>query len=108
MKVALSCLTLCYPMGYTVRGILLARILEWVAFPFTRGSSQLRDQKPRSLVLQAYSLTSEPQGRCLDILSAIQPYCIYWPVLLSFAFPIILFPLAFSSNGGLLEEGGHE
>ena len=28
--------------------------------------------------------------------------------IFSFAFPIILFPLAFSSNGGLLEEGGHE
>ena len=108
MKVALLCLTFCYPMDYTVCEILQARILEWVAFPFARVSSQLRGQKPRSLVLQAYSLTSEPQGRCLDILSAIQPYCMYWPVLFSFAFPIILFPLAFSSNGGLLEEGGHE
>ena len=31
-------------MDYTVRGILQARILEWVAFPFSRGSSQPRDQ----------------------------------------------------------------
>ena len=31
-------------MNYTVRGILQARILEWVAFPFSRGSSQPRDQ----------------------------------------------------------------
>ena len=30
-------------MDYTVYGILLARILKWVAFPFSRGSSQLRD-----------------------------------------------------------------
>ena len=30
------------PMGYTVYGILQARILEWVAFPFSRGSSQPR------------------------------------------------------------------
>ena len=30
MKVAQSCLTLCNPMDYTVRGILQARILEWV------------------------------------------------------------------------------
>ena len=29
---------------YTVHGILQARILEWVAFPFSRGSSQPRDQ----------------------------------------------------------------
>ena len=36
--------TLCDPMGYTVHGILQARILEWVAFPFSRGSSQPRDR----------------------------------------------------------------
>ena len=30
-------------MGYTVHGILQSRILEWVAFPFSRGSSQHRD-----------------------------------------------------------------
>ena len=30
-------------MDYIVRGILQARILEWVAFPFSRGSSQPRD-----------------------------------------------------------------
>ena len=38
-----SCLTLCEPMDYTIHGILQARILEWVAFPFSRGSSQPRD-----------------------------------------------------------------
>ena len=36
--------TLCDPMDYTVCGIFQARILEWVAFPFFRGSSQPRDQ----------------------------------------------------------------
>ena len=44
MKVVQSCLTLCDPMDYTVHGILQARILEWVAFTFSRGSSQPRDQ----------------------------------------------------------------
>ena len=39
VKVSQSCLTLCDPMDYTVRGILQARILEWVAFPFSRASS---------------------------------------------------------------------
>ena len=39
VKVTQSCLTLCDPMDYTVHGILQARILEWVAFPFSRGSS---------------------------------------------------------------------
>ena len=41
VKVAQSCPTLCNP---TVHGILQARILEWVAFLFSRGSSQPRDQ----------------------------------------------------------------
>ena len=31
------------PIDYTANGILQARILEWVAFPFSRGSSQPRD-----------------------------------------------------------------
>ena len=44
-----SCPTLCYPMdcslpSSSVHGILQARILEWVAFPFSRGSFQPRDQ----------------------------------------------------------------
>ena len=43
VKVAQLYLTLCNPVVYTVHGILLAKILEWVAFPFSRGSSQLRD-----------------------------------------------------------------
>ena len=44
VKVAQSCLTLCNPMDYTVYGLLQAKILEWVAFPFFRGSSQPRDR----------------------------------------------------------------
>ena len=44
VKVAKSRLTLCKPMDYTVHGILQARILEGVAFPFSRGSSQPRNQ----------------------------------------------------------------
>ena len=43
-----SCLTLWDPMDYSppvsVHGILQARILEWVAMPSSRGSSQLRDR----------------------------------------------------------------
>ena len=37
------CLTLWDPMDYTVHEILQARILEWVAVPFSRGSYQPRD-----------------------------------------------------------------
>ena len=43
VKVVQSCPTLCNPMDYTVHGILQARILEWVAFPVSRGSSQPRN-----------------------------------------------------------------
>ena len=43
VKVAQSCLAPCDPMDYTVRGILQARILKWVALSFSRGSSQPRD-----------------------------------------------------------------
>ena len=38
-----SCLTVRNPMDSTVQGILQARTLEWVALPFSRGSSQPRD-----------------------------------------------------------------
>ena len=43
VEVAQSCPTLCDPMDYTVHGILQARILDWVAVPFSRGSSQSKD-----------------------------------------------------------------
>ena len=47
--VSQSCLTLCDPMvcslpGSSVHGILPARILDWVAYPFSRGSSHPKDQ----------------------------------------------------------------
>ena len=57
-KVAQLCPTPCDPMDSTARGILQARILEWVAFPFSRRSSQ-----PRSPTLLADSLPAEPQGK---------------------------------------------
>ena len=34
VKVAVSCPSVCDPMDYTFHGILQARILEWVVFPF--------------------------------------------------------------------------
>ena len=48
-EVAQSCPALCYPVdcsppGSSVLGILQARILEWVAISFSRGSSQPRDR----------------------------------------------------------------
>ena len=44
------CWTLCHAMDYTVHRILQAKILEWVAFPFSRRSSQPRDQTQVSLI----------------------------------------------------------
>ena len=44
VKVAQSCLILCDPLDHTVHGILQARILEWVAIPSSRESSQPRDR----------------------------------------------------------------
>ena len=51
VSVSQSCLTLCDPTDYSlpgssVRGILQARILEWAAMPFSRGSSRSRDEHP--------------------------------------------------------------
>ena len=48
-EVTQSCLTLCDPMdcsppGSSVHGVFQARILEWGAISFSRGSSQPRDQ----------------------------------------------------------------
>ena len=49
------------PHDYTAHGIFEVRILEWVAFPFSRGSSQPRS--PTLPTLQADSLPAEPQGK---------------------------------------------
>ena len=59
MKVAQLCPTLCTPMDYTVRGILQARILEWVAPPFP-GNLPNPGIELRSPALQVDSLPAEP------------------------------------------------
>ena len=65
--VAQSCLTLCSPMdcsspGFSVHGILQARILEWVAIPFSRDLPKpgIEHESP---ALHADSLSSEPPGK---------------------------------------------
>ena len=70
VKVSIShwvCLTLCDPTdcslpGSSVHGTLQARILEWVAISFSRGSSRPRD-RTWFPILQADSLQSKPPGR---------------------------------------------
>ena len=72
------CPTLCDPMDYTVCGILRARIVEWVAFPFSRGSSQPRNQTQvfESIVGGFFTSwatreTQEYWNRCLSLLQWI-------------------------------------
>ena len=67
MSATQSCPTLCNPMdcsppGSSVHGILQAKILEWVAIPFSR---DLPDPgvKPGSPTLWADSLPNEPPGK---------------------------------------------
>ena len=65
-----SCLTLCDPMdsnptGSSVRGIIQARILEWVAMPSFRGSSQPKDQTHISCssCISGGCFTTEPPAK---------------------------------------------
>ena len=65
--VAQSCPTLCDPVdcsppGSSVHGILQARILEWVAVPFSRGSSQPRDRIQVSCIAGGFWEALEPEG----------------------------------------------
>ena len=66
---AQSCLTLCNPVDWSppdssVHGILQARILEWVAIPFFRRSSQPRHRTWVSCIA-GYTLSPEPPGKWL-------------------------------------------
>ena len=78
MKITQSYLTLCDPIDYTVHGILQARILEWVAFPFSRDHSK-PGIEPNSPALQADSLPAEAPGKPKNIgvgsLSLLQGIC---------------------------------
>ena len=57
--IAQSCLILCDPRDYSpsgssAHGILQARILEWVTIPFSRGSSQPKDQTQVSRIADGF------------------------------------------------------
>ena len=80
VKVAQSCPALCDPIDYTVHGILQARILEWVAFPFSllqgvgcyfllQGIFLTQGSNPHLLCLlhwQVVSLPLAPPGKPCD------------------------------------------
>ena len=61
VKITQLCSTICDPKDYTVYGILQARILELVAFPFSRDLPNPKID-PRSPALRVDSLPAEPQG----------------------------------------------
>ena len=52
-----------YPLGSSVHGILQARILEWVAIPFSRGSSQPRDQTQICIAGRFFSIWDRKGNR---------------------------------------------
>ena len=75
MKVAQLCSTLCNPIDHGVHGILQVRILKWVAFPFSRGSSQPRDRTQVSHivgVLFTSLATGKPKNTGVGSLSLLQ------------------------------------
>ena len=108
MKVTQSCPTLFDFMDYIVHGILQARILEWIAFPFSRGSSQPRDQTQVSCIARGFFTswaTREAQSciSCLYILEInpllVVPFvknfsyfvcCLFILFMVSFAVPKLL------------------
>ena len=66
VSVAQWCLTLCHtmdcsPPDSSVHGILQARILEWVAMPSFRGSSQSRDWNQVSHIASGFFTTEPPE-----------------------------------------------
>ena len=65
--------------GFSVHGLLQARILEWVAIPFSRGSSRPRDQTRVSCIL--YRLSH--QGLALTLLVNSQILTISWASLVA-------------------------
>ena len=101
-KVMLCCLTLCDTMdcslpGSGVHGILQARILEWVAMPSSRGSSQSRGRtQVSSVVGRSFTswATRETRGKeyitanyiksNLANVSKSKETCILWPGISTF------------------------
>ena len=73
-EVAHSCWTLCYPIdcslsGFSVLGIFQARVLEWVAISFSRGSSRPRDWTQVSCIV----------GRCFTVWATREAFLLFYP-----------------------------
>ena len=102
---SLSPVRLCDPMAFAVHGILQARILDWVAFPFSRESSQPRDQTQVSHIAGRF-FTSWATREA-------QEYWSGWPIPSPGIFPIqelnqgllhcrrVLYQLSYQGSRGL-------
>ena len=69
---SLSRVQLCDPMdcslsGYSVHGIFLARVLEWISISFSRGSSQPRN----------WTRVSHISGRCFTVWATREAFIFY-------------------------------
>ena len=76
----------CSPWGSSVRGILQARILEWVTISFSRGSSQPRDQTQFSCITGRFFTIWATKKALISIslrsVSEILSYSFIWNVFL--------------------------
>ena len=65
----------CSPPGSAVHGVLQARILEWGAVSFSRGSSQARNGTQVSCIGRQIVFTTEPPGKPLE--KSFRPTVLY-------------------------------
>ena len=84
VKVAQLCPTLCDPMDCRVQGILQARILEWVAVPFSRGPSQPGDQTQVSHTAGRF-FTRLVTGEAQIEITTADIWCIFFEIIPSLA-----------------------
>ena len=82
MKVTQFCKTLCDPMDCTIHGTLQARILDWVAFPFSRGFSQSRDRTQVSCIAGGFYQLSSEGSRYINICMYMQTGRVQGPLYL--------------------------
>ena len=123
-KVAQLCLTLCDPVdcsppGSSVHGILQARIMDWVAISFSRGSSQPRDRTHVSSIAGRHFNLWATRGRqvwrqilLIDTHVIKMGVLVTWKIQLSlqkcrFCFYMILFLLEHLKPGIIVEENTH-
>ena len=75
------CPTICHPMdyslpGFSVHGILQARILEWIAMPFSRGTSHFRDWTLVSCITSRFfTIWATGKSYCMVGIEQLKDFC---------------------------------